>query len=173
MLQTLLPPRVKVPQDSRIPEDEVHLIMEYGLNEHWESLTAPVANRFITSYDESNSKLTMLDKFFEDLGPFSPDLVLMSGLHLLEGQSTTFVEEKIAHVKAGLDSIPKKIPVHLELASMANKQAVQLILNEVCFLEMKAFSAITDAVLTYWDKTYCFCPGYLVCLSMYWSLHLS
>lgn len=130
-LRDLLPEQIKVPKDSRIPEDEVHLIMEYGLNEQWETFTAPVANRFITSYDESNSKLTTLDKFFKDLGPFSPDLVLLSGLHLLESQHLSFVQEKIEQVKAGLKAIPKKTPIHLELASMANRDAVKLVLDEV------------------------------------------
>ena len=68
-LKDLIPSNIIVPENSLITEDEVHLIMEYGLNEQWDNLRSPVANRFITSYDESNSKLTMLNKFFKNLGP--------------------------------------------------------------------------------------------------------
>ena len=105
--------------------------MEYDLNEKWEGLTSPVANRFITSYDESNSKLTSLRKFFHDLNNFDSDLILLSGLHLLETQSTGFITAKIAEMKEGLEKIPEDIPVHLELASMASEDLVKAILDQV------------------------------------------
>ncbi|KAH3833868.1 hypothetical protein DPMN_107184 [Dreissena polymorpha] len=105
--------------------------MEYGLNEQWDNLRSPVANRFITSYDESNSKLTMLNKFFKNLGPFNPDLVILSGLHLLEMQTHAFVSDKLQAVRNGLGGIPRNIPVHLELASMANKDCVTQIMQMV------------------------------------------
>ena len=131
LLKDLLPDQIQVPSDSRISDDEVHLIMEYGLYEQWGPLTAPVANRFITSYDESNSKLTSLEKFFKSIIKFGPDLVLLSGLHLLESQELSYVKEKIKEVKLGLKAVPAKTPVHLELASMAHKDAVKMILNDV------------------------------------------
>ncbi|WAQ97781.1 ADPGK-like protein, partial [Mya arenaria] len=134
VLKKLLPHNVLVPDDSLIDKDEVHLIMEYGLHEAWQGLESPVANRFITSYDESNSRLTMLNKFFKDLGPFSPNLVLVSGLHLLETQSLTYMSDKLEEFKTGLQNIPQSIPVHLELASMADEGAVKLIIDEVSSL---------------------------------------
>lgn len=133
-LLKLFPESLTIPKSSHIPQDEIHLIMEYKVGEFWGPVTAPVATRFITSYDESNSKVTMLETFFENLDNFNPDLVLLSGLHMLEGQSEEFFSERLAFVKKSLKNIPVTLPVHLELASMANKNLVRKLLEEVCIM---------------------------------------
>lgn len=130
-LLELFPDSFTIPESSHIPQDEIHLIMEYKVGDTWGAYTAPVATRFITSYDESNSKVTMLETFFENLGNFNPDLVLLSGLHMLEGQSEEFFSERLSVVKNGLKNIPVTLPVHLELASMAHKKLMRKILEEV------------------------------------------
>lgn len=130
-LLEMLPKSLNIPRSSHIPADEVHLIMEYGVGETWGELQSHVANRFITSYDESNSQATMLETYFESLEISKTDLVLMSGLHILEGQSEDFFVRRIQTVCDGLDAIPKSLPVHLELASMANKDFVQQLLMKV------------------------------------------
>ncbi|KAL4227894.1 hypothetical protein ACF0H5_013334 [Mactra antiquata] len=130
-LLELLPSSIHIPENSRISDDEVHLIMEYGLDEKWHQVTSPVANRFITSFDESNGKLTMLGKFFSDLDEFNPDLVVISGLHLLDTQTTGFITSKLTEISEGLRNIPITIPVHLELASMANSDLMKQILKKV------------------------------------------
>ena len=53
--------------------------MEYKVGELWGETQASVATRFITSYDESNSKSVMLEPFFESIKSFSPDLIAISG----------------------------------------------------------------------------------------------
>jgi ADP-dependent glucokinase len=133
-LLKLFPESLTIPKSSHIPQDEIHLIMEYKVGEFWGPVTAPVATRFITSYDESNSKVTMLETFFENLENFSPDLVLLSGLHMLEGQSEEFFSQRLKVVKNGLRNISVTLPVHLELASMANTDLVRKILEEVCIM---------------------------------------
>ncbi|XP_052101282.1 ADP-dependent glucokinase-like [Mytilus californianus] len=130
-LKELFPESFTIPESSHIPHDEIHLIMEYKVDESWGSHTAPVATRFITSYDESNSKATMLETFFDNLENFSPDIILLSGLHMLEGQSDEFFSQRLAVVKEGLKTLPITLPVHLELASMAHKDFVKKILEEV------------------------------------------
>lgn len=127
----LLPSSIEVPSSSVIKTDEVHLIMEYAKNEQWGSITTPVATRFITSYDESNAKLTMLDTFFNTVSSFSPDLVLFSGLHLMEREEHGFMLQKLSEVRQGFDKIQPTVPVHLELASMANPRCVKDIINQV------------------------------------------
>jgi ADP-dependent phosphofructokinase/glucokinase len=72
----------------------------------------------------------MLETFFENLENFSPDLVLLSGLHMLEGQSEDFFSQRLKVVKNGLKNISVTLPVHLELASMANKD-LGLVMNLV------------------------------------------
>lgn len=130
-LKSLFPDSFTIPKESHIPQDEIHLIMEYKVGDTWGSETAPVATRFITSYDESNSQVTMLETFFANLENFNPDLVLLSGLHMLEGQSKEFFSKRIKVVKEGLKNVPITLPVHLELASMAHKEFVKAILEEV------------------------------------------
>ncbi|KAK3097938.1 hypothetical protein FSP39_014684 [Pinctada imbricata] len=130
-LRDLLPQSLIIPEASNIPVDEIHLIMEYQVGEKWGDNTAPVATRFITSFDESNSKATMIETFFENVKPFDPDLILLSGLHLLEGQSQEFFSQRLAVIRNGLNNIPRELPVHLELASMANKKFVKEILEQI------------------------------------------
>ncbi|XP_069138122.1 ADP-dependent glucokinase-like [Argopecten irradians] len=130
-LLEMLPTSLNIPTKSRISTDEVHLIMEYGVGETWGDLRSPVANRFITSYDESNSQATMLETFFESLDVQNTDLVLMSGLHILEGQSKDFFIKRIQALCNGLNNFPRSLPVHLELASMANADFVREILTKV------------------------------------------
>ncbi|KAK6179202.1 hypothetical protein SNE40_011617 [Patella caerulea] len=130
-LAQMMPKSINIPKNSHISEDELHLIMEYKVGQSWGDSTAPVATRFITSYDESNSKVTMLERYFEDLKDFQPDLALISGLHLLDGETQEFFTKRIDSFISGLRSIPRTVPVHLELASMANKEFVKNILNKV------------------------------------------
>lgn len=101
------------------------------------SLKAPVANRFICSYDAANSKMKMLETFFASLSDFKPEVVLLSGLHMLDGESTKFFSSRVDALVTGLRKIDRSIPVHLEFASMANKEFVKTILSKVRNLLMK------------------------------------
>ncbi|CAL1535328.1 unnamed protein product [Lymnaea stagnalis] len=131
LLERLMPKAVKIPPTCRIPKDEVHLIMEYKVGEQWGNLSAPVANRFITSHDESNSKIVMLEAYFESIKTFQPDLILLSGLNIMDGQSPEFFDERLEKMVSLLQDVPSSVPVHLELASMANEDFVRQIIEEV------------------------------------------
>jgi ADP-dependent phosphofructokinase/glucokinase len=78
-LQKLLNPSIAVPKESLTESDEVHLIMEYQAGEKWGKDTATLANRFITSYDEANGKMTMMETYFKSIREYKPDLVILSG----------------------------------------------------------------------------------------------
>ena len=150
-LQNLLPQSLNIPSASNIPVDEVHLIMEYQVGEKWGESTAPVATRFITSYDESNSKVTMIETFFKNVLPHDPDLILLSGLHLLEGQSQEFFSQRLAVIKDGLSNISPELPVHLELASMANKAFVKEILEQVCQIYVCIYYYIPNSIMYFYS----------------------
>ncbi|XP_013090269.2 ADP-dependent glucokinase-like isoform X1 [Biomphalaria glabrata] len=130
LLESLMPKSIKIPESCHIPKDEIHLIMEYKIGEKWGNLSAPVANRFITSHDESNSKVVMLEPFFESIKVFQPDLMLLSGLNIMDGQSQEFFNERFTKLVTLLKDVPSSIPVHLELASMATKDYVKLIIEQ-------------------------------------------
>lgn len=70
------------------------------LGEEWGQLKAPHANRFIFSHDLSNGAMSMLEVFVSSLEEFQPDLVVLSGLHMMEGQSKEFQRKRLLEVIA-------------------------------------------------------------------------
>lgn len=96
-----------MPAYSMMPDDEIHLIMEYSRGELWGPSTAPVATRFITSSDGSNSKMSHMEAFFSSFKTFRPDLIIFSGLHLLEGQPDDMWKERFENLQRGLTMVPK------------------------------------------------------------------
>lgn len=101
------------------------------MNDIWGDQVAPVANRFITSHDISNSEVSMMEVFFESLETYMPDLVVFSGLHLLDSQKPEFSKKRVEMMLPRLQSLPIFVPIHLELASMANVEFVGLVLKKV------------------------------------------
>ena len=141
-LRRLMPESIAIPDSSRIARDEVHLIMEYQVGETWGGSVAPVANRFISSYDESNSRLTMLDAFFDGVRAFQPDLIVISGLHLLDGQGEEFSSSKVKATVSHLQSVPSTVPIHLEFASMTKHSLVKQLVHEVRRLKLFSYSLL-------------------------------
>ncbi|XP_071487280.1 ADP-dependent glucokinase-like [Diadema antillarum] len=130
-VRDLLPDNMVIPKNSAMATDEVHLIMEYQRGERWGGYEAKVATRFITSYDVSNTEMTLLGVFAQNVKEFSPDAVFFSGLHLLDGQPAETKTTKLAAVNAQLKQLPVGLPIHLELASMADSALIEGIYNEV------------------------------------------
>ncbi|KAM7415027.1 hypothetical protein PAMA_019719 [Pampus argenteus] len=130
-LHELLDEQIVVPPDSLQETDEYHLILEYKAGEQWGSTQAPQANRFIFSHDVSNGEMSSLETFVASLEEFEPDLVILSGLHMMEGQGRELWEERLKEAVAAISDIPKDIPIHLELASMTDKDYMNSIMQEV------------------------------------------
>ncbi|KAG7268673.1 hypothetical protein CRUP_010884 [Coryphaenoides rupestris] len=121
-LHEMLDEQIVVPPDSLQETDEYHLILEYQAGEQWGSTRAPQANRFIFSHDVSNGEMASLETFVASLEDFQPDLVVLSGLHMMEGQGR--------HAVAAISEIRKDVPVHLELASMTDADYMNSIMRE-------------------------------------------
>lgn len=51
---------------------------------------------------------------------YKPDLVVISGLHLLEGQTAELQKNKLEDLRHHLRAISEDTPIHLELASMTS-----------------------------------------------------
>jgi ADP-dependent glucokinase len=130
-LRELLHQSIAVPESSLTPADQVHLILEYSVGEKWGQSVAPVATRFITSHDMANSEAKSLENFFDGIVQSKPDLVVLSGLHMLEGQPSAVWGQRLKVTGEGLLMIGDSIPVHLELASMANEDLVRQIAIQV------------------------------------------
>ncbi|EQB78065.1 ADP-dependent glucokinase precursor [Camelus ferus] len=129
-LHELLDDNVFVPPESLQEVDEFHLILEYQAGEEWGQLKAPHANRFIFSHDLSNGAMNMLEVFVSSLEEFQPDLVVISGLHMMEGQSKEFQKKRLLEVVTSISDIPTGVPVHLELASMTNRELMSSIVHQ-------------------------------------------
>lgn len=85
------------------------------LGEEWGQVKAPNANRFIFSHDLSNGALNMLEVFVSSLEEFQPDLVVLSGLHMMEGQSKEMRHRRLMEVRhlntsISFTSIPTNAP---------------------------------------------------------------
>lgn len=126
-----------------------------SLGEPWGSTRAPQANRFIFSHDVSNGKMSSLETFVASLEEFQPELVVLSGFHMMEGQGRELWGERLKEVRSSsfgslfihlelqpkmflypqaveaIGDIPKDIPIHLELASMTDKDFMSRIMQEV------------------------------------------
>jgi ADP-dependent glucokinase len=133
-LKQILNSNIKIPNESLIENDEVHLILEYFADESYEEYETPNANRFIVSHDIFNSRMEMLDKFFDITESEQPDIIIFSGLHLLETQSHIFQNEKLKKFKSLLEShksLMSKSLSHLELASIGDESLMQSIIDNV------------------------------------------
>ncbi|XP_054475251.1 ADP-dependent glucokinase isoform X2 [Anoplopoma fimbria] len=130
-LHEMLDEQIVVPPDSLQETDEYHLILEYKAGEQWGSTQAPQANRFIFSHDVSNGEMSSLETFVASLDEFEPDLVVLSGLHMMEGQGRELWEDRLSEAVLVISDIRGDIPIHLELASMTDKDYMNSIMQEV------------------------------------------
>lgn len=75
--------------------------------------------------------MNALEVFVSSLEEFQPDLVVLSGLHMMEGQSTELQRTRLLEVVTSISDIPTGVPVHLELASMTNRELMSSIVHQV------------------------------------------
>ncbi|XP_026119665.1 ADP-dependent glucokinase-like isoform X1 [Carassius auratus] len=129
-LHEMLDEQIIVPPESLQEMDEFHLILEYKSGEQWGSSRAPQASRFILSHDVSNGEMSTLETFVASLDEFQPDLVVLSGLHMMEGMGRDLWEERLKEAVVAISDVRNEVPIHLELASMTDRDYMNLILQE-------------------------------------------
>lgn len=117
-MRTLLNPGIETPSYSMNAKEEVHMILEYSSEDEWGDLKSSCANRVIFSHDISNSKMVALEHVEEAVNTVSPDLVILSGAHLLEGQSSDFWVQRLHDAATVLETV--SAPVHWELATVGD-----------------------------------------------------
>ncbi|XP_071964756.1 ADP-dependent glucokinase-like [Antedon mediterranea] len=122
---------IQVPNGVKVQNDEVHLIMEYARGEKWGEDVAPLATRFITSNDIANANLIGINMFVKSVTEFQPQLIVLSGLHLLDGHSQKKRVKLLTSMRNEITKMPKDIPIHLELASMANADCLAEIVKQI------------------------------------------
>lgn len=128
-LHELLDENIVVPPEALQETDEIHLILEYQTGEAWGGAIAPQANRFIFSHDEANARMKLSESLVQSLDQFEPDLVVLSGFHMMEGLRAEDRDRRLDQVVALLSQL--SVPVHLELASMTDPGFMKNIAHKV------------------------------------------
>eukprot|EP00117_Sycon_ciliatum_P015964 scpid66803/ scgid15597/ ADP-dependent glucokinase len=136
-LRSLLNSTVSVPESCLQKDDEVHLILEYSRGEKWGDNVASCANRFIFSHDVANGELQPADNFASALSSFSPQLVVVAGLHLMDNTEESFWLPRVKKVLSAISTLPASTPVHLELASIGNLDFLAR-LGSACFSSVQS-----------------------------------
>ena len=94
-LRQLLPAQMKMPSSTHQDTDEYHLILEYKKGQQWSGLTAGRANRFIFSHDRSNAELRPLNHLLDIVQSVAPDVVVVSGVHMLDGEDSALIDARL------------------------------------------------------------------------------
>ncbi|KAL4715811.1 hypothetical protein ACJJTC_006390 [Scirpophaga incertulas] len=99
--------------------DDIHLILEYKADEKFGVYTAPRANRYIIHNDENNPLLSSLEEFGENLPKFNPNLLVISGLQMMDNYpfKKDLRAERLNLVKEQILSQPLTTLTHFEMAS--------------------------------------------------------
>lgn len=132
-LKALLHPHILLLEDAAaVDPREAHLILEYKKGQAWGDIIAPRANRVIVHCDRTNAEFKVVKSFHSSINNAS-DLVVLSGLHLLDQETTEIQRARIDLVLQQIAPpfLPATTPVHLELASMGNLDLAQRIGQEV------------------------------------------
>ena len=99
-------------------DDEVHMILEYSSGDEWGQVRSFCANRVIFSHDVMNSRMVALEYIQESVNQFKPDLLVLSGAHLLGDQIQEVWKSRLTVTSNVLKNTP--VPAHLELATIGN-----------------------------------------------------
>ncbi|KAM3719074.1 putative ADP-dependent glucokinase [Dirofilaria immitis] len=129
--QVLLHPSIVRTNSTRIVKDELHVIIEYKQGEILDEYVAPASSRFITSHDQYSGSAVVIEMFFKAINEFSPDLVILTGVHLLQNQNKEMRMEKLRLIKRSLLQIEHNIPIHFQLGNMGNPDHVAEVLNRI------------------------------------------
>ncbi|KHN75660.1 putative ADP-dependent glucokinase [Toxocara canis] len=120
--QALLHPSIVRTNSTRIVKDEVHIIMEYKQGEILGEYVAPASSR---------GSSVVIEMFFKAIAQFNPDIIILSGVHLLQNQNREMRMEKLRLIKRNLMQVNPNIPIHLELGSIGDADHVAEVLNRI------------------------------------------
>lgn len=69
--------------------------------------------------------------FFNAISQIKPNLIIFSGLHLLEAQTKELRDEKMRLIKRSLLQISLSMPIHFQLGNIADKSHALNILTKI------------------------------------------
>ncbi len=118
-----------------LDDDDIHLLLEYQANTAWGKHVAKRANRFIVHNDVSNPTLSSLEDFAQEVTSFSPTLLVVGGLQMMDnfpfqpGQR----EKRLRKLQHYLASVPKSTRIHFEMASFAEESCLKDVIDNVVY----------------------------------------
>ncbi|XP_053608740.1 ADP-dependent glucokinase [Plodia interpunctella] len=118
-------------------KDDIHMILEYKADEKFGTYSAPRANRYILHNDENNPLLSSLEKFGEHLPKFNPNLLVISGLQMMDNypfKKDDIIDlraERLKLVKEQILSQPVTTLAHFEMASYVDLDLLQHLTTKI------------------------------------------
>ncbi|KAH8303585.1 hypothetical protein KR018_004598 [Drosophila ironensis] len=125
-LRPLLPKEIRLAGDE-IPDDDIHMILEYQAGDSWGSYVAPRANRYILHNDRNNPHLRAVEQLTRALEAYHPQLLVVSGLQMMDMFSFNpgEREDRLRQVQRQLIGQPPDTLNHFEMASYVELRLMQ------------------------------------------------
>jgi ADP-dependent glucokinase len=114
--------------------DDIHVLLEFPAGQSWMGLTSPRANRFIVHSDDSNPRIAALESFHEAVDKFYPDLLVVSGLQMLDNFPSPDKASRIDKLSSFLQDFHMNHPdskVHFEMASFTEPALVSQVIKDI------------------------------------------
>ncbi|EDW40526.1 GL25288 [Drosophila persimilis] len=137
-MRPLLPKEIRL-AGVEIPDDDIHIILEYMAGDVWGPYVAPRANRYILHNDKNNPHIRAVEEMTNALKLYHPQLLVVSGLQMMDMFSFNpgEREKRLQQVKMQLISQPSDTRNHFEMAS---------------YVELKLLQELRQFVLPYVDS---------------------
>ncbi|CAD7005692.1 unnamed protein product [Ceratitis capitata] len=112
-----------------IPEDDIHLILEYKSGDTWGPFVAPRANRYILHSDRNNPHLNSVEHFDAAVRNFQPRLLVISGLQMMDSYKFAHGvrEARLLKVQEQISLQSPTTLQHFEMASYVEIELLQLL----------------------------------------------
>lgn len=116
----------------QLNSDDMHILLEYPMGETWNQYESPRANRFIIHNDNQNALISSLEKFYEKSLKFRPDLIIVSGLQMMDNFPSPLETrkariEKLSQLLIDLRKSNSNLKIHFEMASFSEESLLRVI----------------------------------------------
>jgi len=114
-------------------EDDVHLVLEFKVNDKWGPYKVQRANRFIVHSDHLNPYIKSLESFAEKVKKNQPRLAVFGAFQMLDnfpfpkGKR----EERMALLQEFLADMPETTLIHFEMASFSEVAMMQSVIDNI------------------------------------------
>ncbi|XP_013406311.1 ADP-dependent glucokinase [Lingula anatina] len=131
-LAGLLGSNIKIAGDT-IDDEDIHIALEYATGTSWGNFKSPRANRFFIHSDQFNPYIDSLELFSQAAASFSPQLLVVGGLQMMD--SFPFKpgvrKERLQKLGEVLASTSKNTMIHFEMASFSEEALLQDLVEHV------------------------------------------